>query len=744
LSRSVSEAADSASADAPLSGGAAPGRDDMATAVLVQAKQVEAVYNASPAAIAVMPFAVLLLAWVQWDAQPHLPLVLWAAALLATYAWRAGLLLAWQRARPGDASQAVWGRRLVSAVAAQALFWAVVPWLFPPPDGAATTVVVNVLVGVAVLGVVSLFNYPSAAAAFATVIMLSLSFWLAFMQNVPAAYVGLIALVIFVMLAMIRNYRLLLASEVRLRLERGRLIEELRGAKQAAEQANAAKSEFLAIVGHEIRNPLNGVLGTVRLLREEPLTPRQRDWLETIAYSGDAVVTLLDDLLDLSKIEAGRLELEHIDFDLRRLAEATLLLLRARAEEKGLALALDIDPGVPLRLKGDPTRLRQVLLNLVSNAVKFTNRGGVTVAVERLRGAADGSIRLDFQVRDTGIGIPEAAQARLFEPYGQADSSVARRFGGTGLGLAICRRIVEAMGGTIGVTSAPGEGSTFRFTLSFMPGEAAAPAEAEPLPAALPALRVLVADDIAINQKVVRAFLEKDGHHVAIAGDGLAAVAAVMQNEFDVVLMDMHMPGMDGLEAARRIRGLSDGARAGVPIVAMTGSVGQGDMERCFAAGMNGFVAKPVDPAKLRAALARVWRPAAAPREAAGGLARLAAEPAEVLDGRALRRLTGSLSAGQLRDILASADGSLQETTERLLDACRAQDRAAMRFCAHALKGGADGLGLSALGGLAAALEAAAADGREDELQRLCAALPDVLERSREALKAWRPLRAVS
>jgi PAS domain S-box-containing protein len=388
---------------------------------------------------------------------------------------------------------------------------------------------------------------------------------------------------------------------------------------RAARQADEAKSRFLANMSHEIRTPMNGIIATAELLLTTKLDTEQRDYAATIRNSGSLLLMLLNDILDLSRIEAGKLELQTTRFTIPDLITETLSLLALSARTKGLELEYENDASIPGELWGDPSRLRQVLSNLVSNAIKFTDKGQVRVSVALQRLARD-SVTVRFQIQDTGIGVPEEQRPRLFQRFAQVEGQDRSKYGGAGLGLAICRQLVELMGGEIGYKRNEGPGSTFWFTvpLGMQRGaeqQSASEHAHSPLLERREGRRILVAEDNEVNQRIAIRMLEKAGYAAKVVGNGRLAVEELQRHDYDLVLMDVQMPEMDGFVATQAIRSLNKA----VPVIAMTANAMAGDRERCLASGMNDYVSKPVNLNLLRSTIER-WLETDQPCEAKAGL----------------------------------------------------------------------------------------------------------------------------
>ncbi len=561
----------------------------------------------------------------------------------------------------------------------------------------------------------------------------------------------LTALLALLMLA----FAALALRQVRQLRERRGVLEELaqnlREARRAAEAASQAKSTFLANMSHEIRTPFHGLMGMLSLLREAGLTPRQIDHLRIATESADHLLALLNDILDMSQLETGHLSLTPAPVTVRSLLRDIDVLMRPQAASKALALHLDADPAVPERVLLDATRVKQIVFNLLSNAIKFSDHGVVVLDVRCHEAEApvegtEGSAKLEFIVTDTGIGMDEATQVRLFNRFMQGDSSRVRRHGGTGLGLEISRNLARLMGGDITVHSRLGEGSRFTFwmPLRALPDAADVAVPATPAGTSTPRpLRVLVAEDHPVNRNYMAALLEALGHRAHFTANGEEAVEAARVQRFDVILMDLHMPVLDGLGATQAIRALTDPRRSTVPIVALTADAFAETQDRCLMAGMNDFLTKPVSPPVLATCLRRLFgsggTAALEPQRPAvlGNGATLAGgESGNLVDAAGMALTLKTIPAPRLTALITSFLDQGPETVQRLRTAVREAQLLDLRVHAHAAKGAALNLGLTGLAQTAQALQDGAAHLPAHEIARLVLHFEAQLPATRLAVQA--------
>ena len=539
--------------------------------------------------------------------------------------------------------------------------------------------------------------------------------------------------------------QILLLSLVITALPLAALLQYQRALNQKLRRSNEARSEFLAAMSHEIRTPMTGVLGLADLLASEDLNPKQQRYVQTIRGSGRHLLAVINDILDFSRIETGKLPLERIDFSLPDVLEQVRSLVHPMAVEKNVGLRVELSQHSPPIVRGDPTRLKQILLNLVNNAIKFTARGEVALLVDA-EAPVEGQVRLRFEVHDTGTGIAPEKLQQIFEPFTQADQSTVRRYGGSGLGLAISRRLAEAMGGHLQATSTLGQGSVFSVDLVLGLGdEARLVREAGEVALAIAPRRILVAEDVEVNREILRASLGRHGHMLDFAHNGAEAVDKVQQADYDLVLMDVQMPVMDGVEATRRIRALP-GPKGDLPIIGLTANVMAQEQERYLAAGMDECQIKPIDWPRLAAAIARHGGGGLLPEEAAlagpqAVSAPSAGPPAEppsdppaaaasvLIDDAQLASLQAVTSGEELAMLMAAGIEEVRNTYGKLL-ACEGPDCAAAQ--GHRLKGSAGSLGLLRVSELAGRIERAGNAG--EPVEALGAELGTAIEATAQAL----------
>jgi signal transduction histidine kinase/CheY-like chemotaxis protein len=536
---------------------------------------------------------------------------IWLGYMLAVLGFRLWLAYAFQRKQPTPSGYPRWGFRYIVATTLTALGWGASIWIFPTLDRGISLGIVHVLVlaGVTTGATRLLLPMRKGSAAYLLAVMIPVAGRFVTFGDLSGILVGLCIMIflVYMISATLRSHQLLSDALV-MRLERETLAAELkaqnvqlelrevelREARERAESAGRAKADFLATISHEIRTPMNGVLGMLRIVRDTPLTPEQRDYLKTASDSAETLLLLLNDVLDFSKIEAGRLELQMAPFAPALTVSAVADLMHARARDKGLQFELKIGDNIPSAIIGDANRLRQILINLIGNAIKFTERGRVDLEMVCAERNEINAV-MHFTVTDTGIGIDTPALDRLFKPFTQADNSMGRRYGGTGLGLAISVRLAQAMGGLLQVKSTLNLGTTFRLILPCKLPEAVTTAQSDELQFVTPKLRgrVLVVEDDSVNRQVIELFLKKMQVTPKFAHDGEGAIRLAASETFDVILMDCQLPGIDGLEATRRIRRKLEGGRP-VKIIALTANSSRNIRDACLAAGMDDFLTKPV------------------------------------------------------------------------------------------------------------------------------------------------------
>lgn len=555
--------------------------------------------------------------------------------------------------------------------------------------------------------------------------------------------------------------------------------EEMRLAKEAADQANAAKSAFLAVVSHEIRTPMTGILGMLRLLHDTQLSRQQYEYTTAIQESGDTMMALLNDILDFEKIESGNMELEHIDFNLHKVINGIVMLMSGHAAEKQVYLKAEILDSAPKFVKGDPTRLRQIILNLVNNAIKFTERGGVTIELSGTASIDPGTIETTIKVIDTGIGISPEGQKKLFNPFEQAEKSTTRKYGGTGLGLAICKHLVEAMGSSIQINSQEGEGSTFYFTVNFASGDAQSAEAATTSKTSFsmpieqtPSLKIMVIEDNEMNRRVMKGLLEKGKHKVTTANDGTSALKILDDENFQIILTDINMDGMSGTEFTKAVRNLDDPQKSKIPIIALTGNTDKDEIQSYYDAGVNGYLSKPVDPDKLAQVILDAYN-----KQNVNELEiqdqpenNIKTPETPSLENDDLEILKEDLSSSHNEDIkkeqqeqdhnaifdtnmLQGLKDSLgveaftgllngyQVTADNLINALQEQiqepEQTAITARAHELKGMAANFGVSIIADLAEQAEESTKAGNLDRALGAIKKLPEANEQARAALKDW-------
>ncbi len=704
----------------------------------IHARQTALLYRNAGLGQLFTVLAAIPTAYLGYISRPGGVIIVWLVCMVYVAYYRHLLAQRYMVARPPDGDAPRWSKRYVRLTALQSALWLVgcgsIMWDNTDSYRFLATLV---MVGMVAGAVPVLSAVKAAFRAYVIPMVIGASVLTFADASAPAHYVlGVVLLLFFVGVTRSSDYfNDMLLESVTTELGKGQLVRK-------AEAAVRAKNEFLANISHEIRTPMNSILGMAQLAYKAEQHPRQRDYLKKIQLSGEHLLSIIDDILDVSKIDAGKLSIEVVDFELARVIDNLTNLVAEKAEGKHLRLVFDIDPAIPAYLRGDPLRLCQVLINLVNNAIKFTEEGEVKVCIRRMEENENG-VLLHFGVRDTGIGMSEDEMAMLFQSFQQTDSSTTRKYGGTGLGLVICKQLVEMMeDGQIGVESSPGKGSTFWFQVRLPEGTAPATQsdevqwhedeKSESVLRTLLGARILLVDDNAFNLQVATDFLLSAGAVVTTGRNGKEALDLLSKERFDCVLMDVQMPEMDGVEAVRQIR--RDAAMGEVRVIAMTANALKEDRERYLAAGMDDVLIKPFKYQTLYTTLAR-WLPQRAGETAlaergAGGAAGLSGSP-DVIDLSVLAELIGDdrKKVGEFASRFVASIGQEMEAMEAALER---EDLQALGALGHNSKAPARMVGAVRFAELCQALEDSARDGDLDCARDIVAklrVLPAQIER---------------